>query len=302
VSVKGFRETRPGGAVPVHEIVFREEIAPDTFRYLVCAPEIARHRQAGQFVVLRVLEQGERFPLTVVGADVEAGTIELIFQAVGTSTRALAAMGPGDAIMDLAGPLGHPTQVEHFGHCVVIGGGYGMAPVIPIAEALKAAGNHLVGVNGARSAEHVILEERLRAICDRVEVCTDDGSRGHQGFVTEVLRGMLEAGEPIDYVLAIGPTPMMRAVAELTRPYGVRTVVSLNPIMIDGTGMCGGCRVEVGGVTRFACIEGPEFDGHQVDFDQLIDRLGTYREFEQKAACADGECRVGQTTKPGAER
>lgn len=267
----------------MHEIVLREEIAPDTFRYLVRAPEIARRRRAGQFVVLRVLEQGERFPLTVVASDAEAGTIELIFQAVGISTRTLAAMEPGDTIMDLAGPLGHPTQVEHFGHCVVIGGGYGMAPVLPIAEALKAAGNYLIGINGARSAEHVILEERLRAVCDRVEVCTDDGSYGHQGFVTDVLREMLEGGEPIDYVLAIGPTPMMRAVAEMTRPYGVRTVVSLNPIMIDGTGMCGGCRVEVGGVTRFACIEGPEFDGHLVDFDGLMRRQRMYRESEGEA-------------------
>lgn len=268
---------------PTYEIVFREQIAPETYRYLVRAPEIARHHQAGQFVVLRVLAQGERFPLTVVSADPEEGAIELIFQVVGVSTRALAAMGPGDAIMDLAGPLGHPTRVEHFGRCVVIGGGYGMAPVLPIAAALKAAGNYLIGINGARSAQHVILEERLRAICDRVEVCTDDGSYGHRGFVTDVLRKMLEGDEPIDYVLAIGPTPMMQAVAELTRPYGVRTIVSLNPIMIDGTGMCGGCRVEVGGVTRFACLEGPEFDAHLVDFDGLMRRQRMYRESEGEA-------------------
>lgn len=268
---------------PTYEIVFREEIAAETYRYLVRAPEIARHHQAGQFVVLRVLAQGERFPLTVVSADSEEGVIELIFQAVGISTRTLAAMGPGDAIMDLAGPLGHPTRVEYFGRCVVIGGGYGMAPVLPIAVALKAAGNYLIGINGARSAQHVILEERLRSICDRVEVCTDDGSYGHRGFVTDVLHEMLEGDEPIDYVLAIGPTPMMQAVAKLTRPYGVRTVVSLNPIMIDGTGMCGGCRVEVGGVTRFACIEGPEFDAHLVDFDGLMRRQRMYRESEGEA-------------------
>lgn len=267
----------------LNEIVYREEIAPDTFRYLVRAPEIARHWQAGQFVVLRVLEEGERFPLTVVEADLDEGIIELIFQAVGVSTRALAAMGPGEAILDLAGPLGHPTEVAHFGRCVVIGGGYGMAPVLPIARALKTAGNYLIGINGARSARYVILEERIRAVCDRVEVCTDDGSYGHRGFVTDVLRGMLEAGEVIDYVLAIGPTPMMRAVADLTRPYGIRTVVSLNPIMIDGTGMCGGCRVEVGGVTRFACIEGPEFDAHQVDFDGLMRRQRMYRDSEGEA-------------------
>jgi len=264
----------------MNEIVAREQIAPDTWRYLVRAPEIAARRKAGQFVVLRVYEKGERFPLTVVGSDPHEGTIELIFQAVGTSTRMLAAMCPGDRIMDLAGPLGQPTDIERFGVCVVIGGGYGMAPVVPIARALRDAGNTLIGIDGARSKAHVILEERLRAICDRVEVCTDDGSYGHQGFVTDVLREMIEAGERIAYVLAIGPTPMMRAVAELTRPHGIRTVVSLNPIMVDGTGMCGGCRVEVAGETKFACVEGPEFDGHLVDFESLMRRQRMYSDME----------------------
>ena len=226
---------------PTYEIVFREQIAPETYRYLVRAPEIARHHQAGQFVVLRVLAQGERFPLTVVSADPEEGAIELIFQVVGVSTRALAAMGPGDAIMDLAGPLGHPTRVEHFGRCVVIGGGYGMAPVLPIAAALKAAGNYLIGINGARSAQHVILEERLRAICDRVEVCTDDGSYGHRGFVTDVLRD----AEAMSHRLRPGYRPDTNDAGgrRLTGPR--HAIVILNPIMIDGTGMCGGCRVEV---------------------------------------------------------
>ncbi len=267
----------------MNEIVAREQIAPDTWRYIVRAPEIATHRKAGQFVVLRVYEKGERFPLTVVNSDPDEGTIELIFQAVGTSTRMLAAMCPGDEIMDLAGPLGRPTHIERFGVCVVIGGGYGMAPVIPIARALAEAGNTLIGINGARSKDYVILEDRLRAICDRVEVCTDDGSYGHRGFVTDVLRGMIDAGERIDYVLAIGPTPMMRAVAELTRPHGIRTVVSLNPIMVDGTGMCGGCRVEVAGKTRFACVEGPEFDGHQVNFEALMRRQRMYSDMESEA-------------------
>ncbi len=267
----------------MNEIVAREQIAPETWRYLVRAPEIAARRRAGQFVVLRVYEKGERFPLTVVSSDPAEGTIELIFQAVGTSTRMLAAMCPGDEIMDLAGPLGRPTHIERFGVCVVIGGGYGMAPVIPIAQAQRDAGNTLIGIDGARSREHVILEDRLRAICDRVEVCTDDGSYGHHGFVTDVLREMIEAGERIDYVLAIGPTPMMRAVAELTRPHGIHTVVSLNPIMVDGTGMCGGCRVEVAGETKFACIDGPEFDGHLVDFESLMRRQRMYSEMEGEA-------------------
>lgn len=290
----------------MNEIVRKEEIAPQTWQLLVHAPEIARRRKAGQFVVLRVHEKGERFPLTLVSSDPEAGTIELIFQAVGTSTRLLAAMEPGQQILDLAGPLGRPTHIEHFGRCVVIGGGYGMAPVIPIAQALRDAGNELVGINGARSADNVILEDRLRAICDEVTVCTDDGTYGRKGFVTTVLQEMIEAGERIDLVLAIGPTPMMRAVANLTRPHGISTVVSLNPIMVDGTGMCGGCRVEVGGETKFACIDGPEFDAHQVDFDLLMRRQRMYDGLESDATRMyqphstplrehpDGGCRCGE--------
>ncbi len=271
----------------MNEVVSTREIAPDTWQFFVSAPEIAEKRKAGQFVVLRVHEKGERFPLTLVSSDPDAGTIELIFQAVGTSTRLLAAMEPGDEIMDLAGPLGRPTHIDNFGRCVVMGGGYGMAPVIPIAQALKDAGNELVGVNGARSAEHVILEDRFREICDRVEVCTDDGSYGREGFVTAVLQEMIDgrcgAGEQVDFVLAIGPTPMMRAVADLTRPHGIKTVVSLNPIMVDGTGMCGGCRVEVGGETKFACIDGPEFDAHEVDFEMLMRRQAMYDGLESDA-------------------
>ncbi len=267
----------------MNEIVSKEQIAPDTWRLVVRAPEIARRRKAGQFVVLRVHEKGERFPLTLVSSDPDAGTIELIFQAVGTSTKLLAALQPGEDILDLVGPLGRPTHIEHFGRCVVIGGGYGMAPVIPIAQALHDAGNELVGINGARSADHVILVDRMGAICQRVEVCTDDGSLGRQGFVTAVLQEMIEADERIDFVLAIGPTPMMRGVAELTRPNGINTVVSLNPIMVDGTGMCGGCRVEVAGETKFACVDGPEFDAHEVDFDMLMRRQRMYDGLESDA-------------------
>lgn len=267
----------------MNEIVAREEIAPDTWRYVVRAPEIARRRKAGQFVVLRVYDRGERFPLTIVDSSPEEGTIELIFQAVGSSTRLLAQMREGDEILDLVGPLGRPTHIENFGRCVVMGGGYGTAPVIPIARALKEAGNALVGINGARDADHVILVDRMSEICDRVEICTDDGSAGHKGFVTDVLQAMIDEGEQIDLVLAIGPTPMMRAVAEVTRPHGIRTVVSLNPIMVDGTGMCGGCRVEVAGQTKFACVEGPEFDAHEVDFDMLIKRQRMYTEMEGEA-------------------
>lgn len=267
----------------MNEIVEREQIAPETWRYVVMAPEISRRRKAGQFIVLRVYEKGERFPLTIVDSDPDAGTIELVFQAVGNSTRMLAEMQPGDEILDLVGPLGRPTHIEDYGRCVVIGGGYGTAPVVPIALALKEAGNELIGINGARSAAHLILVDRMEAICDRFEVCTDDGSAGHKGFVTDVLGQMIEEGEPINFVLAIGPTPMMRAVAELTRPHGIQTVVSLNPIMVDGTGMCGGCRVEVAGQTKFACVEGPEFDAHQVDFEMLMKRQRMYTDMEGEA-------------------
>jgi len=260
----------------VNELVAKNEIAPSTFQIFVRAPEIARKREAGQFVVLRVHGPGERFPLTIVSSDPDEGTIELIFQAVGKSTEILAAHRVGDSILDLVGPLGNPTEIHDYGRCVVIGGGYGMAPVIPIAQALRDAGNTLIGINGARSRENVILEDRLREICERVEVCTDDGSYGRKGFVTDALRDIIEAGEQIDMVLAVGPTPMMRAIADLTREYEIKTIVSLNPIMVDGTGMCGGCRVEVGGETKFACVDGPEFDGHLVDFEMLMKRQKMY--------------------------
>lgn len=275
----------------MNEIVDKSRIGPQTYRILVRAPEIARKRKAGQFVVLRVDEHGERFPLTVVDSDPEAGTIELVFQAVGRSTSQFAAHDIGDQVLDLVGPLGNPTHVEHFGRCAVIGGGYGVAPVIPIAAALREAGNELIGIIGARTRELVILEDRLARLCDRVIVCTDDGSYGRKGFVTDALRDLIESGESLDMVLAIGPTPMMKAVADLTRPYGIKTTVSLNPIMVDGTGMCGGCRVEVGGETRFACVDGPEFDGHLVDFDMLMKRQRMYDGIESEAR-AQYTCRL----------
>jgi ferredoxin/flavodoxin---NADP+ reductase len=276
----------------MNEIVAKEEIAPSTFRYVIRHPKIARKRKAGQFVILRMHEGGERVPLTIVDSDPEAGTVTLIFQAVGHSTRELAELGAGDSLLDLAGPLGQPTHIENYGTACVIGGGYGTAPVLPIAAALKGAGNRLIGIIGARTRELVILERELGAICERLEVATDDGSYGHKGFVTDVLKGMLDAGTQIDLVLAVGPTPMMRAVSNLTREYGIKTMVSLNPIMVDGTGMCGGCRVEVGGETKFACVDGPEFDGHLVNYDLLMKRQGTYRREEQDAACWGPHCKL----------
>jgi ferredoxin--NADP+ reductase len=276
----------------MNEIVFKEEIAPSTFRYKISHPKIARKRKAGQFVILRLHEGGERVPLTIVDSDPVAGTVTLIFQAVGHSTRELAQLGVGDRLLDLAGPLGKPTHIENFGTACVVGGGYGTAPVLPIATALRDAGNKMIGIIGARSWNLVILEKELREICDRLEVATDDGSYGHHGFVTDVLKGIIDEGAQIDFVLAVGPAPMMRAVSNLTLEYGIKTMVSLNPIMVDGTGMCGGCRVEVGGETKFACVDGPEFDGHLVNFDLLMKRQATYKAQEQDAAERELHCRL----------
>lgn len=283
----------------MNEIMFKEEIAPSTFRYKIHHPKIARKRKAGQFVIIRTHEGGERVPLTIVGSDPEEGSVTLIFQAVGHSTREFASLGVGEALMDMAGPLGKPTHIERYGVACVIGGGYGTAPVLPIAVALKEAGNDVIGINGARSKDLVILEKELGEICSRLEIATDDGSYGHKGFVTDVLKEMLDEGVQVDFVLAVGPTPMMRAVAELTRERGIPTMVSLNPIMIDGTGMCGGCRVEVGGETKFACVDGPEFDAHQVNFDLLMKRQGTYKAEEREAAEWGDHCKIGLEKVPG---
>ncbi len=275
-----------------NQIVSKEEIAPNTFRYQIKHPKIAKKRKAGQFVILRVHEGGERVPLTIVDSDPQAGTVTLIFQAVGHSTRELAELEVGDHLMDLAGPLGKPTHIEKFGTVCVLGGGYGTAPVLPIAAALKAAGNDMIGIIGARNKDLLILEKELGAICPRLEVATDDGSYGRHGFVTDVLKGIIDEEKvKVDFVLAVGPTPMMRAVANLTREYGIKTMVSLNPIMVDGTGMCGGCRVEVGGETKFACVDGPEFDAHEVNFDLLMKRHATYK--PQEKAAAEHACKIG---------
>jgi ferredoxin/flavodoxin---NADP+ reductase len=276
------------------EIVANETIAPSTSLLKIRAPKIARKRQAGQFVIVRVAEGGERIPLTIADSDAAAGTITLIVQAVGRSTQVLCGRRPGESVLDLAGPLGRPTHVEKFGRVVVIGGGIGTAVALPIGEAMKAAGNEVLAIIGGRSRENVILEERVRAIADRVTVCTDDGSYGQKGLVTAPLEALLAAGEKIDLVVAIGPVPMMQAVCAITRERQIATVVSLNPIMIDGTGMCGGCRVTVGGKTKFACVDGPEFDGLAVDFAELRKRLGAFGEMEADDRRRHEEaCRIG---------
>ncbi|HOG92657.1 MAG TPA: sulfide/dihydroorotate dehydrogenase-like FAD/NAD-binding protein [Opitutaceae bacterium] len=276
----------------MHRIVAKIQLSPNVTRLDVEAPRVAQIRQPGQFVIVRRTDRAERIPLTVADADPKAGTIALVIQAVGKSTKELVALNVGDVIRDVAGPLGMPTELISKGRALCVGGGVGTAVVHPIAQGLHARGASVTSVIGGRSKEWVIFEPELQRY-GNVVVCTDDGSYGRKGFVTDASRELLEAGG-IDIVYAVGLVPMMRAIANLTRPFGVHTIVSLNPVMVDGTGMCGGCRVDVGGETKFACVDGPEFDGHKVDFDLLADRLSTYRPQEQAAAerCGDN-CRVG---------
>jgi ferredoxin/flavodoxin---NADP+ reductase len=263
----------------MHPIVEKAQLSPNVTRLVVEAPRIAEIRQPGQFVIVRRGPGGERIPLTIADVDRTAGTISLVIQAIGKSTHELCELSVGDAIQDIAGPLGKPTELLEEGHAVCVGGGVGTAVVYPIAQALAKRGVKVTSIIGGRSKDWVIYEEELRK-AGEVIVCTDDGSYGRHGFVTDALKDLCEAGG-IDEIFAVGPVPMMRACSELTRPYAIKTTVSLNSIMIDGTGMCGGCRVGIGGKSQYACVDGPEFDGHQVDFRLLSDRLNTYREFEQ---------------------
>ncbi len=275
----------------MHPVVSKSQLSPNVYRLVVEAPRIAEIRQPGQFVIVRLGPGAERIPLTIADVDREAGTITLVIQAVGKSTDDLVELEPGGAIQDIAGPLGSPTELIGGGHAVCVGGGVGTAVVYPIAQELHRRGVRVTSVIGGRSREWVILEDQLRAEGE-VVVCTDDGSYGRHGFVTDALKDVLDAGG-LDAVYAVGPVPMMRAVSELTRPYGVPTTVSLNAIMVDGTGMCGGCRVSIGGETKYACVDGPEFDGHEVDFRMLADRLSTYRTFEQQALERREACKIG---------
>ena len=245
------------------------------------APLIARERKPGQFIMLLLSEHGERIPLTIADADEEEGTITLIFQAVGKTTHTLAEMNVGECVSNLVGPLGTPTHIDRFGHVVCVGGGIGVAPLHPIAKAMKAAGNTVTIILGARTKELLILEDEMRAIADELIICTDDGSYGRKALVTEPLKEICECDPQPDLAVAIGPPIMMKFCAETTRPFGVKTLVSLNTIMIDGTGMCGGCRVTVGDETKFVCVDGPEFDGHLVDFDNMMRRLGAYKKEEE---------------------
>ncbi len=264
-------------------ILEKQSLADDINSYRVHCPGVASYGAPGQFVVVRGDETGERIPLTIADSDPAEGWITLVVQLMGAGTRKLDGLGEGDRLLDIVGPLGHKTEIANFGTVVIVGGGVGIAPVFPIQRAMQQAGNTVLSIMGARTQPMLFWEDRMRATCDRLFVTTDDGSYGEKGFVTTVLLRLIESGEKIDRVIAIGPPVMMRAVAETTRKPGIKTIVSLNSIMVDGTGMCGGCRVEVGGETKFTCVDGPEFDGHQVNFDLLFSRLSTYEQHEAVA-------------------
>lgn len=265
------------------EITEARFLAPDVKLFRIAAPRVARKQKPGQFVILRIHEHGERIPLTVAESNPADGTITIIVQGIGKTTKQLNTFDVGDTITDVVGPLGRPSDVHLFGTVVVIGGGVGTAIAYPTAKALKQVGNHVIAILGARTKDLIILENEVRAISDAMFLTTDDGSYGEKGLVTDKLKTLIGAARKIDLVLAIGPIPMMRAVAETTRSQGIKTLVSLNPIMVDGTGMCGGCRVQVAGRSQFACVDGPEFDAHEVDFDGLAKRNAMYRDSERQS-------------------
>lgn len=278
----------------MNRIIEKKELSENVWKMVLEAPEIARKRKAGQFIVLMTHEKGERIPLTMVDSDGDEGTVTIIYQVVGKTTRCLSEMNVGDSLFSILGPLGHATEIENFGTTLCVGGGVGIGVVYPISRALKEMGNRVISIIGARTKDLLILEEEMKATSDVLYVATDDGSYGIPGFVTSVLKNVLDSDEKVRRIFAIGPVPMMRAVCNVTRPYGVKTIVSLNPIMVDATGMCGACRVNVGGKTKLGCVDGPEFDGHEVDFDLLMKRLRMYCDEEEKAmenyrcGCHDG--------------
>ena len=265
------------------KIIHAQFLAPGIKRFIVEAPRIARRQKPGQFVILRIHEEGERIPVTIENSDRERGTISIVVQSAGKTTNLLNTLNAGDSILDVVGPLGKPSEIEKFGTAVVIGGGVGTAMAYPSAAALKRAGNRVISIVGARNKELVILEQEMRAVSDVLMITTDDGSYADKGFVTDKLRQLIQNGTRIDVVLAVGPIVMMKAVSEMTRKENIRTVVSLNPIMIDGTGMCGGCRVLIDGKSEFAGVDGPEFDAHKVNFEVLVQRNSMYRDCEQQS-------------------
>jgi ferredoxin--NADP+ reductase len=278
------------------KIVRQEELVKSSvILHEIEAPRIARKAKPGQFIILKASETGERIPLTMADTDPEAGTVTVIFMVVGKSTAIFSGLKEGDAYTDLIGPLGRPTDIEKVGHVVCVGGGTGIAVLHPIARAMKQAGNRVTTILGARNIDFLILKDKMNALSDTFIAMSDDGSTGRKGFVTDALKEIIATDKP-DLVVAIGPVPMMKAVSEVTRPDGIHTLVSLNPVMVDGTGMCGGCRVTVGDQTKFACVDGPEFDGHKVDFDGLSKRLNAYKKVEV-AAMDEHRCRMEAQVK-----
>jgi ferredoxin--NADP+ reductase len=267
----------------MYKILRKEKMAHDSIVLNeIKAPQIAKKARPGQFVILRVDETGERIPLTMANVDKKKGTITIIYMIVGKSTKSFSMLEVGDAYQDCVGPLGEPTDIEKRGTVVCVGGGTGVAVLHPITRGMYEAGNNVITILGARSKDYLIMEKEMKKVSSEIRICTDDGSKGRHGFVTDELREILES-QKVDEVVAIGPVPMMKFVSLLTKEFDVKTTVSLNPIMIDGTGMCGGCRVTIGGKTKFACVDGPEFDGHQVDYDSLMRRLSAYKHEEEHA-------------------
>jgi ferredoxin--NADP+ reductase len=277
----------------LYTIELAKKLADRVYEYWIHAPQVAQHARAGQFVILRLHEAGERIPLTI--SAVRGDSIRVIFMTVGKTTEELATLGSGDSISDVVGPLGKPSEIGNYGTCCIIGGGVGIASTPLIAKELKDAGNHVIGIIGARNADLLILEDEMQEICDELYITTDDGSKGVHGFAADVLKKLLEERK-IDRVWIIGPAIMMKVTSGATVPYGVKTYVSLNPIMVDGTGMCGSCRVTVAGETKFACVDGPEFDAHQVDFTELMQRQRIYttQEKESLERFAEHRCRCGE--------
>lgn len=272
----------------MYKIVNKEVLSDVIKLFEVEAPRLAAKAKAGQFLIVRLTEQGERIPLTIADYDRQAGTITMIFQEVGYTTKEMGKLNVGDYLQDVVGPLGEPSDIQNYGRVVCVGGGVGVAPIHPIARALKEAGNEVISIIGARNKDLLFWEDKMAAVSDRLLVCTDDGSYGRKGFVTDAVKD-LAAELSIDRLWAIGPMPMLWAMAKTTKPLGIKTIVSLNPIMVDGTGMCGACRVSVGGETKFACVDGPEFDAHLVDFELAMRRLAYYKD-EEKRAAAKGMC------------
>ena len=275
----------------MYKVLKKEKIGPNLNKFVIEAPLVPKNYQPGQFVVIKVDEVGERIPITIAEVDKDKGTITLFVQEVGRTTYKLGKLNAGDLVCDIVGPLGHPAKVEKIGTVVTIGGGVGTAIIYPETKAFKEAGNYVISIMGFRNKDHVILEKEMREASDELYVLTDDGSYGKKGFTTDELQELESAGRKMDLVIAIGPAIMMKKISEMTREYNVKTIVSLNSTMLDATGMCGGCRVEVGGETKFACVDGPEFDGHKVNFDLLIKRLSTYEREEKEALDSYKKCK-----------